>query len=46
MELHIIELDADVIDINIQLFLGLDNLSKFRVLLDVGNDTITSLDKK
>lgn len=40
---HFIDFTADVVDINVQFWLDLKALTKFKALLDIENDVILSL---
>lgn len=42
MESHVTDIDADVVDVNVPFLLGLNNLTKLKILLDVGKDRISS----
>lgn len=42
MEPHIIDINADVVAVNVPFLFGLENVTKLRALLDVGNNTIIS----
>lgn len=45
-ETKVIDIDADVVEVDMPILLGLDNLTKLKALLDIGNDTITSKNMK
>lgn len=41
-ETHVIDITADVVNVNVPFLLGLEVLTKFKVLLDIGSDVTTS----
>lgn len=45
METHIIDVDADIVEVDVPLLIDLDTLIELKILLDVSKEIITSTNK-